>query len=91
MYVHYKHAVPTEARREHWIPLELELALHRCWELNLGPPQEQTLFFTKRQSLQLFSLFSYTTEDSLPRAGTTPSELDHPTPITNQELSHRLA
>lgn len=66
-----------DAHRGHqraWDPLPPELqtneALHGCWELNSGPMQEQTVFFTTKPPL--FSLiFILQRPNTLPKTETT--------------------
>lgn len=51
-------AVPVEARRGHYIPLELEYQAlwtswwHLCWKRNPGPLEEQQVFLIAEPSLQ---------------------------------------
>jgi hypothetical protein len=56
MYLHHVYAGAWGTQKRVLDPLELELQLvwatqHRCWELNLGPPQEQQVLLTIEPSL----------------------------------------
>lgn len=61
--ISYMYLVSVEMR-SHLDPLELELQIdgcespHRCWELSLGPLQEQQTILTTEPSIQTHYLFT---------------------------------
>ena len=62
MSVYHLDTVPAEAKRWFWIPwywsyIDSCDLLCGCWELNLGPLEEQQAFLTTEPSLQPLKLY----------------------------------
>lgn len=54
--VYHMHAAPKEARRGHWLLWDWSYRClfgpYGCWELNLGPLEEQPVVLTAEPPLQ---------------------------------------